>query len=374
MLTSRAAVIDAPNGQFSISSAPVPDPEPGSMILRQELCGICGTDAHIARGHLPFVKFPVVMGHECVGVVEALGSGVSTDMTGRPLSLGDRVYLVPGMRCGRCYFCVVTNEPVLCIGTRAFGFGPLPDKPREVQGGYAQYLYLPPEAGVLRMDVEALQAAILEPLAISMHVTESARFLPGDTVVVQGAGAIGLLTMLAAREAGADHVMVVGAPASRLGIAREFGATDTIDLATVRDGAERVRLVQEFSRSGLGADVVFECTGVPAAVPEGIDMLRRGGRYVVAGHFTDVGGVEMNPYAHFTRKQITLQGVWSSDRTHFVRGRALVESGRYDFRRLISHRLPLERVGDGIQAMSGAYVLDGREVMKVVIAANDVVG
>ena len=86
------------------------------------------------------------MGHECVGVIEALGSGADTDMTGRPLAVGDRVYLVPALRCGRCYFCVVTREPVLCTATRAFGFGPLPDKPREVQGGYAQYLYLPPGA------------------------------------------------------------------------------------------------------------------------------------------------------------------------------------------------------------------------------------
>ena len=102
-----------------------------------------------------------------------------------------------------------------------------------------------------------------------------------------------------------------------------------------------------------------------------IDLLRRGGTYVVPGHFTDAGPVALNPYAHFTRKQITLRGVWASDRPHFVRGRAIVESGKYDFRRLISHRLPLARVADGIRAMSGSYLLDGREVVKVVIAAHD---
>jgi L-iditol 2-dehydrogenase len=165
-------------------------------------------------------------------------------------------------------------------------------------------------------------------------------------------------------------VIVIGAPSSRLELAREFGADMTIDLSAVRSAEERIELIRAETPGRHGADIVFECTGVPAALLEGIDMTRRGGTYVVAGHFTDAGQVSMNPFLHFNRKNITLKGVWSSEKAHFVRARSLVESGRFPFAKVVSHVVPLSRVAEAIEAMSGSYLLDGKEVRKIGVSAR----
>lgn len=369
-LLSQAAVLDGPNGAFTVQEGPVPDPAPNGFILRQELCGICGTDAHVYQGHFPGLKYPLVLGHECVGIVERLGSGLKADVTGRPLQEGDRVYLVPAMTCGNCYFCAVVHEEGLCPSSRGYGFRPLPDLPIEVQGGYAQYLWITPAASFLKIDAPAPAASILEPLTVGLNQVSRVHFQPGDTAVVQGAGAIGLLTMVAARESGASRVIVVGAPASRLALAKEYGADEVINIEEVTDPRERSSRIRKLSSHGFGADVVFECTGFPAAIGEGISLVRRGGTYVVAGHFTNMGEIPMNPFTDFTRKQIRLLGVWGSTRGDFVRGRSIVESGKYPFERLVSHQLPLDRVIEGIRAMSGGYRLNGEEVRKIAIAGG----
>ena len=119
-----------------------------------------------------------------------------------------------------------------------------------------------------------------------------------------------------------------------------------------------------------GADIVFECTGVPQAISEGIDMLRRGGTYVVAGHFTDNGDAKVNPFRHFTNKHITLMGVQGNDIRHFVRARPILESGKYPFEKIVSHKLPIERVADAMKAIIEGYRLDGEEVRKIVVVSE----
>lgn len=369
-LVGRAVVLDKPNGTFKIEAATVPEVVPGGMIVRQEMTGVCGTDAHLYRGHSPTLVFPVVLGHECVGIVERLGKGLTTDVTGRPVKEGDRVYVIPGIRCGKCYYCTVLLQPNLCLNGAGFGFHPWAEQPIYFQGGYSDYLWLKEGVGFLRVDVEPRAICALEPLTIGVHVVSQVHFQPGDTAVVQGAGAIGLFTSSIAKASGASKVIMVGAPASRLELARRFGVDVVVNLEEVTSAEERVELVKKETIGGYGADVVFECTGFPKAIPEGIDMVRRGGTYIVAGHFTDAGPVTLNPFTHLNRKNITLKGVWSSEKTHFVRGRAVVESGQYPYAEVISHVLPLSRVGDAIQAMSGGnYRLDGTEIRKLGISA-----
>src|SRR3712207_1835541 len=103
-LTSRAAVLDGVGGKFSVAEAPVPDPAPGSIIVKQELCGVCGTDVHICRGHMPRVRSRVVLGHGVVGRVVAGGEGVTADCTGRPLAEGDLIGIKPGVSDTTDYF------------------------------------------------------------------------------------------------------------------------------------------------------------------------------------------------------------------------------------------------------------------------------
>ena len=372
---SRAATLDGVRGGFSVSEAPVPEPEPGAMIVRQELCGICGTDVHVFQGHMPSVPMPVVLGHEIVGEIVALGEGVEQDVTGRPIKVGDRIGIKPGLPIAvDDYHGSIALQPTIGQGRGAYGFAAASMKhlPLPVTGGYASYQYVLPGTFVYRMDdVSAEAASILEPLSVGIHAASRAVFTVGDTVVIQGAGPIGLFCLIAAKERGAFTTIVIGAPADRLAFAKELGADVTIDITEVRDPAERARMVREASGHGLGADIVIEATGVLAALPEGLDLLRRGGQYVTCGHFTNVGDVSLNPWGHFTFKQVTLYGVWSSAHAHFVQARQLIERKKYPFDKFVSHVLPLERVAEGIEAMSGRYEINGEPIRKVAIAANE---
>ena len=369
-LRGKAAVLDRPNGTFTIEEFDVPEPVPGGMLIRQELCGICGTDAYMARGHLPNVTFPLVLGHEMVGSVEQLGEGVTEDYTGRPLSLGDRVYIAPGIACRTCYYCAVLRQPTLCLKRRGYGFRPQKDQPPHFQGGFSQFIDIIPGSVILKMAADAKTASVLEPLTIGIHQVERARIEIGATVVIQGVGAIGILTLAAAKQAGAQRIIVVGAPQTRLDLAKEYGADVTINLEEVPDVAERVAQVRAETPGGYGADFVFECAGVPAAIPEGLDMLRRGGTFVEAGHYTDHGDIAVNPFRHFVNKQITLVGAWGADTPHFIWGRGMIESGRFPFADLVSHTVSLERLADGIAAIGTTYRFDGEEIRKIAVAAH----
>lgn len=371
-LVSRAAVLDGVRGSFRIEEAPVPEAVPGSMIIRQELCGICGTDVHIYQGHLSsIVDMPVVLGHEFVGTVAELGDGRSTDSTGRPLKKGDRVSVGPGVSFGHDFFTDVAGQPTLAVNSLGYGgFGTFPNLPRHVTGGFASYQWIVPEARVYKMVSSAAAASLLEPLSIGIHAAGRATYSVGNTVVIQGAGPIGLMALIGAKELGAFKTIVIGAPADRLAFARALGADLTIDITEVTDPAERAAMVREASDHGYGADVVIEATGVLQALPEGFDLLRRGGQFVTCGHFTNVGDVLLNPWAHLTFKHITLYGVWSSAPEHFVQARQLIERNAYPFDAFVSHQLPLERLGDGIAAMSGRYMLGDEPIRKVVVQAS----
>jgi threonine dehydrogenase-like Zn-dependent dehydrogenase len=324
----------------------------------------------MARGHLPNVTYPLVLGHETVGIVERLGGGTTEDATGRPVAVGDRVYVAPGISCRQCLYCVVHRQPTLCLKRRGYGFRPVKDAPPHAQGGFSQYLNIVPGSTILKMETDAATSVVLEPLTIGIHQVERARLRLGATVVIQGAGAIGILTLAAARDAGAARVIVVGAPRTRLELAREWGADVVVNIEEVPDATERIRAGRAETPGGYGADVVFECAGVPAAIPEGLEMLRRGGTFVEAGHYTDHGDIGINPFRHLVHKQVTLVGAWAADTPHVVVGRAMIEAGRYPFADLISHTVPLSRLADGIATIGGSYRLDGEEIRKIAVSAS----
>jgi L-iditol 2-dehydrogenase len=219
-----------------------------------------------------------------------------------------------------------------------------------------------------RVDAEPSTGVLLEPLVIAYHQIRSVGSTLGETVVVQGAGAIGILVAALAKSGGARRVIVIGAPERRLEKSREFGADVTINIESITDAEERVERVLEETPHGYGAAVVFECTGVPEAVAEGLSMVRPAGTYVAAGHFTDAGDVSLNPFKHFTSKHINLVGVWGADLSHWAAALPVIERGAYPFPELVSHKLGLERVPDAMEALSGGYRLDGEVVGKIVIA------
>jgi threonine dehydrogenase-like Zn-dependent dehydrogenase len=171
-----------------------------------------------------------------------------------------------------------------------------------------------------------------------------------DNVVVQGAGPVGIAALAVAKRAGAGQVIVIGGPKHRLEMARRFGANQTIDIDELREPAARIDAVRQLTR-GYGADAVIECVGLPAAVIEGMEMCRDGGKFLVLGHYCDAGTVVFNPQV-VTRKQLQVFGSWSSEPRHlkaaleFLRG----TQKQFPFGAMVTHRFPLECAHEALMA------------------------
>lgn len=367
MTTARAVVLDKPLGTFQVEEFPVPTPAPGTVLLRMELSGCCATDAHTYLGQWQNAVFPVLLGHENVGRVEATGPGGQQDFLGHDLQAGDRVFARWGW-CGQCYECRTLQQPRRCRNRSSYGGTPTP-----FSGGFAEYLYVnaPQSTFMLKMDAPASTAVLSEPLGVAVTAVRRAQPRLGDTVVIQGSGAIGLLTLGLARQAGATRGIVVGGPAERLEVARAFGADVCVDIDLVRDRVERTRAVLAETPAGLGADLVFGCVGLAPAWLEGISYVRDGGRFMELGLASDTGDVTFNPSTQLVAKNISLMGTLGLENYQdaVVAGRIL-EAGRLPFELMVSHQLPLERVGDAIQALNSNYQVDGKTALKIAIAPN----
>ena len=370
MAMGKAAVLDRPMGTFRVEELEVPEPAPGTVLLRQELAGCCATDAHAYLGQWK-TEFPVILGHENVGVVEALGSGGARDFLGRELRVGDRLIARTGS-CGHCYECRTLRLPRQCRNKRvSYGYTRLDLAP--FSGGYAEYLYLssPETTFMLKIDVAPSVAALHEPLGVAAHAVRRATPKLGDTIVVQGCGAIGLFTLGMARLAGATRAIVVGGPPQRLELARVFGADVTIDIGELRTPEERARAVLAETPGGIGADVVFGCVGQARAWPEGIGYLRDGeGRFLEVGLASDDGEVPFNPTTQLVSKNATLIGALGMLDQDSLAAVRVMERGLLPLDRVVSHQLPLERVGDAISALNSDYRVDGRAAVKLAIAPN----
>jgi L-iditol 2-dehydrogenase len=344
--TGRAVVMVG--REFEIREYPVPDPAPGTLLLRQELGGICGTDLH--NWEHQRLTGEILLGHENVGIVEKVGDGVTSDYLGQPIRPGDRIVFAPGTPAG------------------SYGFLPADETPH-FRGGFAEYIYLAqPGTCFLKTTIPAEAAVLSEPFQVGVHGVLRSKLTFGDTVVVQGSGAIGLMTLIAAKLSGAARLIVVGGPPGRLEKAKQLGADVVIDIGEVKDSAERTKIVKEHTPRNAGADVVFECAGFLPAITEGLGYLRRSGTFVEMGHFVDVGSLQLNPNQELMRRNLRLEAVWGGGSPdYFVRAHQVMARGEVPFQDLVDPILPLERVADGFRGLHEGYRLDGKDVLKVAI-------
>jgi threonine dehydrogenase-like Zn-dependent dehydrogenase len=363
--TAAACVLEAFGRPLTLQRFALPRAlEPGAMLVHTELAGVCGTDVHLWHGQMP-IQLPVILGHETVGRIVAFGAGRDHDWTGQPLRIGDRVTWNSTFSCGSCFYCATKRVPTRCRQRRAYGIGYRCDEAPHFLGGYAEYHYLHPRATVFRLPEEVPNDRLIGAgcaLLTAIHGWERAGIEWRDVVVVQGAGPVGLAALAVARNAGAARVLVVGDPAHRLDLAKRFGADATLSLSEVPDAAERAARVRAWT-GGHGADVVAECTGVPAAVPEGLEFCRDGGRYLVLGHYCDAGAVALNPHV-VTRKQLEIHGSWSSEPRHlqaaleFLRQRGQ----EFPFESLVTHRHALAEANHALEEMAA-----GRSMKAVLV-------
>jgi threonine dehydrogenase-like Zn-dependent dehydrogenase len=359
----RAATLVAP-GRYEIRDYPLPEPEPGAVLLKMQLSGICGTDKHTYQGYTTQyagtaapreIPFPIIQGHENVGTIAAIG-GKETyrDVEGTPLAVGDRVVVGANVVCGTCYYCRHGFPYYMCERMVDYGNNMSAATPPHLFGGWAEYLYVVPGSFLVRVPDELpSEAAVLtEVMAVTagldrakqMSAVPDVPFLFDDTVVVLGVGPLGMCFLMKARMLGAGTIVAVDLSAYRLEMARALGADHVVEAGRT-SAAERLEAVRGLTH-GRGADVVVECAGVPQVVPEALDMLRPGGLLVEAGNFSDLGDVPINPHRHLCSKSVRILGVGGEEAGSY--GPSLRQMARYrehyPLDRFVSHRFPLEQV------------------------------
>jgi threonine dehydrogenase-like Zn-dependent dehydrogenase len=324
--------------------------EARGALVKVEMAGICGTDVHLWKGQLPIPR-PIILGHETVGVIEKLGEGLDSDWTGAPLYEGDRITWSAGMLCGHCHYCAVLRQPTRCQNRSAYGISFGSDDSPHFSGGYAEYIYLRSGTAVFKLSDVSTEAVIGAGCALvtAIHGLERTGVGWGDKVVIQGSGPVGLAALAVAKSSGASLIIVIGGPATRLELARIFGADHTIDIEEAANPAERLDLVKRLT-GGYGADAVIECVGAPPVVSEGFEMCRDGGKYLVLGHYGDAGSAPINPHV-ITRKQLTVYGSWASEPRHMAMAIEFLrkQGERFPFDRLVTHRFPLDRAFEALQ-------------------------
>jgi threonine dehydrogenase-like Zn-dependent dehydrogenase len=361
--SGRQAVFDMDSLILTVEDAPRPVAEPGGLVARVTLAGVCGSDVHRIVGHVKDAVGRISFGHEAVGIIAELGDGLATDWGGVPVSVGDRIIWYAGSTpCGKCRGCRTTGEA--CDDRQWPLSSSVPNA-----AGYRDTASLSPLVPFFRIDGPVTDQELIAfgcalPTAISgqrkLGLVEA-----GQTVVVQGAGPVGIASAMVASISPARNVIVIGAPAHRLELAREFGASVTIDLdATTPE--ERLAGVFELT-DGRGADVVIEAAGVPEAFPEGVSLLARHGRYLLSGLYSGTREVPVNPVP-ITLKSARIIGNLGSRPEVGLQALRFVQANRdrFPFARIVTHRYALDAVGDALAAMQ-----DGSAVKAVIEPERD---
>lgn len=377
----RAAMMTAP-GRIEIADFPYPESGDGGMVLELEMCGICGTDKHTWKGETTqfggtpaeqTTPFPIIPGHEIVGRVAEIGRSAATNLefNGQKLALGDRVVMCPDILCGKCWYCRNTFGFPLCENIRGYGNHFMATEPPHLMGGWAEHIYVRPDAFVFKVPegMSARIAVMAELMTVTANLDKAKEFSssagegfgPGASVVIQGVGPLGLLHTLKARILGAGDIIVLDFSDFRLEMAKTYGASHTINVTGLGGAeiAERVRAVT----SGRGADLAVECTGVAEAVGQGIHLVRRGGMYIVAGVYAQVGTIVIDPH-HITARQVRLIGMCNHPPTGYPASLKLLDTFQHHFPldNFVTHEFGVSATGD---AMARVMNIDG--CMKIVI-------
>jgi L-iditol 2-dehydrogenase len=362
----RAAVMRGP-GALEVAEFPQPELEDGEVLMRVAYSGVCGTDKHTYRGetkqyagtpHERELSFPLICGHENVGVVEAVGGRGARASDGRPLRPGDRVVPGANVPCGRCSFCRGRFPYYFCEHLDDYGNSLGCGEPPHLFGGWAEQMVLLPGTPIFRVPDELPdEVAVLTEVMSVTHGFETARTVTAalgatpfaESVCVVGVGPLGLCHLIKARLLGCGRLIALDRLRSRLALAQEFGATLTLNVDET-DADERLARVREHT-GGLGADVVVDCSGVPQAFPECLRLARFGGVVIEAGAFVDLGAVDVNPAADLCARNVCVLGVGGETATSYAPAMELMARNldRLPFERIVTHRFGLAHAAEAIE-------------------------
>ena len=345
----------------------LPEPENGELRVKILASGICGSDVHVWKGQDERSRLPMILGHEGIGFADKV-SGEKKDIFGHKLEEGDLIVWNRGVSCKNCYECLVRRRPYSCKNRWSYGFSRSVSEYPYLNGSYASHMLLVPETEILcvsKRDSRDPAADYVNYVSACCAGTtaacafEQAGLESGDTVVIQGPGPLGVYSVLFAREAGASKIIVIGGTEERLALCKKAGA-DLILNRRKTTAAERAEIIAELS-GGRGADKVFEMSGDPGAVEEGISLCAVNGVYLSAGIAVDVGRININWFRSVVRKNVTLKGVWVGDIKNTWQAVNLYERHREILGGLITKRMPLTEATEALR------IMERREAMKIAL-------
>ena len=348
MPKSSVVVVQLGPHQLEMRDYPIPSVGEDDALLRVERCGICGSDVEQFDGAFSWIPFPVIPGHEPVGIVEDIGP-IAAKRWG--LEAGDRVAVESAVPCMACRYCS-RAEFNICPNRKNIGYVSI-DEPPTLWGGYSEYLHLPANALVHKIssDLPIDVAAVFNPLAGGIEWgAKSPGTKLGDFVVVLGCGQRGIAAALAAKAVGASTTVITGLnrDVHKLKLALELGVDHAINVET-----DDVRaLVAEYT-AGVGADIVIDLVPVAAStVVDALDLVRVGGTVVLAGVKGDVAATDLYT-DQIPMKAITVRGVRGKSFETYEQTIALMESRRFPLERLSTHTFGLSEAEKAIEVLAG---------------------
>ncbi len=318
--------------QVMVGQIDIPNLQPGEALIKVSFAGICGTDMMVYSGKHPRAKAPLVMGHEFSGVIERI-NGESG------FAVGSRVVIEPTLSCGRCEACLA-GETHVCKTLKLIGI----DK----HGGFTEYVAVPVDRlHLIPGGLSDAHAALAEPVAVAVHSVRRANLKIGDSVMVLGAGPIGLLIGIVAKQAGVSQVMISDISPFRLQKAEQFGliALNALDLNITEEVLKRT--------GGNGAEVVFEVAGNQATAKQMIETVKTQGQIVVVSVFKQAPVIDLAAM-HF--REISLTTTRCYNKGDFAEAIRLMHNGIIDVSPLISHELSLEQFIEGFHLMENPDV------------------
>ncbi len=356
----KAAVFAEPGKPLAIEQFELPEIiEPGSALCKVIMSTICGSDLHTISGRR-VEPAPSILGHEVIGQIVALGPGLDRDRFDNGLNIGDRVSWSIMASCGRCFYCGL-DLPQKCEHLLKYGHLCCDDPPH-LTGGYAEYIYLFPGTAIFKVP-DGIPDEIATPancaLSTIVNAAETIGINRGESVLIQGAGLLGLNLVALASEAGAKNIIVTDISESRLKLASRFGAYVCLDVK--QSSSEEV--LSEINRrtDGYGVDVAFEVCGEKAVATQAVDALRIGGRYLIAGLVmpgSDLG-IDGN---QVTRKCLTIKGIHNYKPEHLGKALRFLESHwqKYPYAELVGRTFPLSQINEAVRVgASSRYIRVG---------------
>jgi threonine dehydrogenase-like Zn-dependent dehydrogenase len=349
MVSKSFAMVQVADRKFEPREFPLPEIGPDDGLLRVERCGICGSDVELYYGQLGSSLYPMIPGHEPLGVIERIGERAAARWG---VKVGDRVVVEAGVSCRSCAFCQ-KGLFKSCPNIMRIGYKKL-DESMPLLGAYSQYLYLHPNTSLHKIskDVPLDVAALFNSIACGIGwAVHSAETKLDDTLVILGAGQRGLASLIAAKAVGAGLTIVTGLSRDRhkLEMAKRLGADHVIDVET-QDVRKRVRELT----GGAMADIVMDLVPVAeATVADAVDIVKPGGKVILAGIKGEGQTAKSLSTDAIVNKGITIKGANSKESASYRQAIRLLEAGRYPFQSMHTHCLPLERAADALELLAG---------------------